>query len=260
MQEAKNTAAEKSMEFVLREGKYAGHSLKTVVNTYEGYRYIQYLHQLEPGLMIPQEVWNEIDNILRSNPTPPPCSFEESCAFKLRFGKNKGRTMGQLTQTIEGQGYLHFLVNEDQMFEDVKFHSSNVLANCHIILPKLNDAMKTRMTFGKYAGTYLEDIIKSYRGRIYVEWLLLKPKNSTPYAIRLALQVIMDQVIRPQGSKLIPTAEDEAHTLRFGLFRGEKISDIAKRPAGRAWMAQLAESRYATWVQQQELRWYLDNP
>jgi uncharacterized protein (DUF3820 family) len=247
------------MDYTLQDGKFKGSTLAQVLSTYKGYTYLQYLHQLQPDLMIPRRVWQEIDTALGMNPQPPPCSPDEAAQFVLRFGKHKGQTLGHLARSIAGQGYLTFLCNKPDMFPDVKHHASIVLRNTPLLLPTLPEALQTRITFGKFTGRSIADVCKSYRGRIYIEWLLLKPKSSTPYLIQKALQVTMDQLIRPEGHSLAPAPEDEAFKLRFGLFRGQRLSDLVKRPDGRSWMRSVSESRYATWVQSQEIKWYLAN-
>ncbi len=247
------------MDFQLTEGKFEGRNLDQLVCTYPGYKYLEYLHQLQPGLMIDQGTWDKIDLVMRTHPMIPECTVENARAFVLRFGKHKGRSLEMLASSIQGQGYLRFLSSKQDMFPDVRHHVKILLQNTPTLYPVLNTALGTVISFGKYTGRAIGDVAGSYRGRIYIEWVVSKRSPKTPYVVMKSLEVVMNEMIKPQGSSMEPTPEDRAYRLRFGIFRGKTYPDLILLDAGRSWMRQLAQSRYATWVQQQEIQWYLNN-
>ena len=243
--------------YILTEGKHEGSSIGEVLSTHDGFDYLTYLSTREPGVFIEQECWEAIRAAFALAPKKPECTRDEGENFQLRFGKHSGKTIGELATTVEGQSYLDYLTRTSNTFPDARAHAIAVMKDLEIIQPSTQEALDTVIDFGKHKGKSIAQLITSYQGRIYVEWLCEKDKNKLTAS--LAMKVVLQNVIMHEGSSLAPSREDRAVKLRFGLFKGKTLASIIRKPRGKKWMASLIKSVFCKNVQRFELEWYLEN-
>lgn len=146
---------------VIAEGKHKGWDIDELGRTYLGYSYIRY----KAG-----EGEAQYMAYILNHPEGPHATWDDCVGYVMPFGKYKGKSLGDLSKTLEGRSYLEYIATWEQMSE--RDLVRRVVAAFDMLGPAELDTehwQQWTMPFGKYRNMYMADLVTQDAG--YMQYL-----------------------------------------------------------------------------------------
>jgi uncharacterized protein (DUF3820 family) len=154
--------------------------------------------------------------------------------MNFKFGRHAGKSVAEVGSTYEGYLYLQWFMDSDkkkrESGEEQKYNNDDLTAaitaffDAHPTPPVLSweDKMAWTFRFGKYKGKTIEEVMRTWQGRTYLEYISTWDR----LAERAMIKSVVDQFGRMPNAEL-DLVEAAERTMPYGLHKGELLREMA---------------------------------